>query len=167
MALLSSACLKLSVTGLTTQVTAAFWKTEFHKKDLTETQTVRLCSAESLKCKPRAARKNNDFETLSMDDSRRHKRVFWLDCGQYCQPAFALLAASGVFGVPVSFSLGYMVPGTAIGVLVGDLLFFVLAFWLAKKTGNKQVTAMPLGIDTPSLIRHGFSSAWPGVYRWT
>ena len=55
-------------------------------------------------------------------------------------------------GVPVSFSLGYMVPGTAIGVLVGDLLFFALAFWLAKKTGNNKVTAMPLGIDTPSLF---------------
>ena len=55
-------------------------------------------------------------------------------------------------GVPVDFSLRYMVPGTAIGVLVGDLMFFALAFWLAKKTGNHQVTAMPLGIDTPSLI---------------
>ena len=56
------------------------------------------------------------------------------------------------YGLPVSFSLGYMVPGTAIGVLVGDLLFFGLAFWLASKTGNSKVTAMPLGIDTPSLI---------------
>ena len=55
-------------------------------------------------------------------------------------------------GVPVTFSLGYMVPGTAIGVLVGDLMFFALAFWLARKTGNTQVTAMPLGIDTPSLF---------------
>ena len=30
-----------------------------------------------------------------------------------------------------------MVPGTAIGVLVGDLLFFWLAFRLAEKTGNR------------------------------
>ena len=57
-----------------------------------------------------------------------------------------------VYKVPVEFSLGYMVPGTAIGVLIGDLMFFALAFWLARKTGNTQVTAMPLGIDTPSLI---------------
>ncbi len=63
-----------------------------------------------------------------------------------------LCSLLAIFGVPVSFSLGYMVPGTAIGVLVGDLMFFALAFWLASKTGNKQVTAMPLGIDTPSLI---------------
>ena len=63
-----------------------------------------------------------------------------------------LCSLLAIFGVRVEFSLGYMVPGTAIGVLVGDLLFFALAFWLAKKTGNNKVTAMPLGIDTPSLI---------------
>jgi len=40
--MLSSACLKLSVTGLTTQVNDAFLKIEFHKKDLTETQATRL-----------------------------------------------------------------------------------------------------------------------------
>ncbi len=55
-------------------------------------------------------------------------------------------------GFPVKFALAYMVPGTAIGVLVGDLLFFVLAFWYAKKTGKTDVTAMPLGLDTPSTI---------------
>ena len=58
----------------------------------------------------------------------------------------------GVFNFPVEFSLGYMVPGTAIGVLVGDLLFFGLAFWYAKKSGKDNVTAMPLGLDTPSTF---------------
>ena len=58
----------------------------------------------------------------------------------------------GVFGFPVEFALGYMVPGTAIGVLIGDLLFFWLAFVYAKKTGKQNVTAMPLGLDTPSTI---------------
>ncbi len=57
-----------------------------------------------------------------------------------------------VFQFPVDFSLRYMVPGTAIGVLVGDLLFFVLAFWYAKRTGKENVTAMPLGLDTPSTF---------------
>ena len=56
------------------------------------------------------------------------------------------------FAFPVDFSLRYMVPGTAIGVLVGDLLFFALAFWYAKKTGKENVTAMPLGLDTPSTF---------------
>ena len=55
-------------------------------------------------------------------------------------------------GFPVTFSLQHLVPGTAIGVFVGDLLFFWLAFRLARRTGRTDVTAMPLGLDTPSTI---------------
>ncbi len=56
------------------------------------------------------------------------------------------------FKFPVDFALQYMVPGTAIGVLIGDLAFFFLAFLLSKRTGNDSVTAMPLGLDTPSTF---------------
>lgn len=59
---------------------------------------------------------------------------------------------AGIFGFPVNFSIRYMVPGTAIGVFVGDLLYFALAFWVAGRTGRSNLTAMPLGLDTPSLI---------------
>ncbi len=61
-----------------------------------------------------------------------------------------LLAA--VFSFPASFAMRYMVPGTAIGVLVGDLIFFWMALRLAKRTGREDITAMPLGLDTPSTI---------------
>ena len=57
-----------------------------------------------------------------------------------------------VFDFPVEFALCYMVPGTAIGVLVGDLLFFWQAMRYAKRTGKPNVTAMPLGLDTPSTF---------------
>lgn len=57
-----------------------------------------------------------------------------------------------VFGMPADFVVGSMVPGTAIGVMVGDLLYTWLAFRLAKKTGRSDVTAMPLGLDTPSIF---------------
>lgn len=57
-----------------------------------------------------------------------------------------------VFAFPTEFALNYMIPGTAIGVLVGDLAFFRLALAHARKTGASAVTAMPLGIDTPSLF---------------
>lgn len=56
------------------------------------------------------------------------------------------------FGFPVDFAVSSMVPGTAIGVLVGDLAFFFLAFRLSAKTGRGDVTAMPLGLDTPSTF---------------
>ena len=42
---------------------------------------------------------------------------------------------SAVFQFPVDFSFQYMVPGTAIGVLVGDLIFFWMAFKLARPDG--------------------------------
>jgi AGZA family xanthine/uracil permease-like MFS transporter len=57
-----------------------------------------------------------------------------------------------VFHFPTTFALQYMVPGTAIGVLIGDLMFFLLALRLARRTGRNNVTAMPLGLDTPSTI---------------
>lgn len=56
------------------------------------------------------------------------------------------------FGFPVDFALQTMIPGTAIGVLIGDLAFFVIALRLANRTGSGEVTAMPLGLDTPSTF---------------
>jgi len=58
----------------------------------------------------------------------------------------------GVFQFPQEFALNYMVPGTAVGVMVGDLLFFAMALRVAKRTGRRDVTAMPLGLDTPSTF---------------
>jgi AGZA family xanthine/uracil permease-like MFS transporter len=58
----------------------------------------------------------------------------------------------GVFGYPADKVYTLMVPGTALGVLVGDLIYTWLAFKLARESGNADVTAMPLGLDTPSTI---------------
>lgn len=56
-----------------------------------------------------------------------------------------------VFKFPADIIYSRMFPGTAFGVLFGDLVYTWMAFRLAKKTG-KNVTAMPLGLDTPSTI---------------
>jgi AGZA family xanthine/uracil permease-like MFS transporter len=66
----------------------------------------------------------------------------------------ALLAAIliGGFGVPAPIVFGRMFPGTALGVLVGDLVYTWLAVRLARRTGRNDVTAMPFGLDTPSTI---------------
>jgi AGZA family xanthine/uracil permease-like MFS transporter len=57
-----------------------------------------------------------------------------------------------VFDFPADIVYTRMFPGTAFGVLVGDLAYTWMAFRLAKRTGNRTVTAMPLGLDTPSTI---------------
>jgi AGZA family xanthine/uracil permease-like MFS transporter len=66
----------------------------------------------------------------------------------------ALLAAVliGGFGVPAEIVFGRMFPGTALGVLIGDLTYTWLAVRLARRSGRSDVTAMPFGLDTPSTI---------------
>src|ERR1700733_1489302 len=56
------------------------------------------------------------------------------------------------FGFPADVVFTRMFPGTALGVLFGDLVYTWMAFGLSKRTGNPNVTAMPLGLDTPSTI---------------
>jgi AGZA family xanthine/uracil permease-like MFS transporter len=58
----------------------------------------------------------------------------------------------GVFGYPAGSVYSLMIPGTALGVLFGDLVYTWLAFRLANRTGRADVTAMPLGLDTPSTV---------------
>jgi adenine/guanine/hypoxanthine permease len=56
------------------------------------------------------------------------------------------------FNFPSDVVYFRMFPGTTFGVLCGDLLYTWMAFRLARKTGKRDVTAMPLGLDTPSTI---------------
>jgi adenine/guanine/hypoxanthine permease len=58
----------------------------------------------------------------------------------------------GGYGVPAEIVFGKMFPGTALGVLLGDLAYTWLAVRLARRTGRGDVTAMPFGLDTPSTI---------------
>lgn len=57
-----------------------------------------------------------------------------------------------VFHYPADLVLSRMLPGTAVGVFLGDLVYTGLAIRLGKQEGRMDVTAMPLGIDTPSTI---------------
>src|SRR5437899_10536869 len=54
-----------------------------------------------------------------------------------------------------------MVPGTALGVLVGDLAYTWLAVRLGRRTGRDDVTAVPFGIDTPTLFAMVFGVLGP------
>src|SRR6476469_1691592 len=66
-----------------------------------------------------------------------------------------LIAGTGPEQYTQQFVLTQMIPGTALGVLVGDLAFTWMAFSLARRTMNPAVTAMPLGLDTPSTFAVG------------
>ena len=65
------------------------------------------------------------------------------------------------FHFPSDIIFTRMIPGTALGVLFGDLVYTWLALRLCKKTGRSDVTAMPLGLDTPSTIGLAFTVLGP------
>jgi adenine/guanine/hypoxanthine permease len=65
------------------------------------------------------------------------------------------------FGFPADLVYTRMFPGTALGVMFGDLVYTWLAFRLAKRTGRDDVTAMPLGLDSPSTIGMAFAVLGP------
>jgi adenine/guanine/hypoxanthine permease len=67
----------------------------------------------------------------------------------------------GVFGFPRDIVYTRMFPGTAFGVLLGDLVYTWLAFRLARREGRSDVTAMPLGLDAPSTIGMAFAVLGP------
>ena len=68
---------------------------------------------------------------------------------------------AGVFAFPAAFALRYMVPGTAIGVLVGDLLFFWLAFRLASRTGRNDHHRHAFRARYAQYLWHGVLCARP------
>ncbi len=65
---------------------------------------------------------------------------------------FIAMALVGIFQFPADVVFGRMFPGTAFGVLVGNLLYTLMARRLAARTGRDDVTAMPLGLDAPTSI---------------
>ncbi len=67
----------------------------------------------------------------------------------------------GVFGFPADLVLLQILPGCVVGVVIGDLAYTRMAVSLARRTGRTDVTAMPLGIDTPSLFAFTFGVIGP------
>jgi AGZA family xanthine/uracil permease-like MFS transporter len=66
-----------------------------------------------------------------------------------------------VYGFPEQIVYTRMVPGTALGVMFGDIVYTGLAFRLARREGRGDVTAMPLGLDAPSTIGMAFTVLGP------
>ena len=65
------------------------------------------------------------------------------------------------FNFPAEIIFRHMIPGTALGVLFGDLVYSWMALRLRKATGRTDVTAMPLGLDTPSTIGLAYAVLGP------
>src|SRR5664279_3498642 len=77
-------------------------------------------------------------------------------------PVFLLVP----IGIPLGFSVEHMVPGYALGFLVGSLGLTFLAVRLRKREGRADVTAHVYGNNVPAIIAYTLSIVLP-VYLQT
>jgi AGZA family xanthine/uracil permease-like MFS transporter len=71
-----------------------------------------------------------------------------------------------VCGFPPELVNGRILPGAALSILVGNLFYAWQARRLAEQTGRSDVTALPFGINTPSVMAYIFLIMGP-VYQET
>jgi AGZA family xanthine/uracil permease-like MFS transporter len=69
-------------------------------------------------------------------------------------------------GIPTEFITGQILPGAAVSILLGNLFYAWQARRLAISSKRSDVTALPFGINTPSLIAFIFLIMAP-VYHET
>ncbi len=67
-------------------------------------------------------------------------------CGMYC----------GMTGQDSRFIYELILPGVAVSLLIGNLFYAMQAHWVAYREGRSDVTALPYGINTPSLLVYIF-----------
>lgn len=71
-----------------------------------------------------------------------------------------------VAGLPEELVTGRVLPGAAVSILLGNLFYARQARRLMRQTGRDDVTALPYGINTPSLFAYVFLIMGP-IYRET
>lgn len=79
-------------------------------------------------------------------------------------PLCAILC--GMQGEANRFVYAYILPGAAVSILVGNVFYAWQAHHLAARTGRSDITALPFGINTPSLLVYIFFVMAP-VYART
>lgn len=81
-------------------------------------------------------------------------------------PDLLLIAGLGaVCGLPQSLMVGRVLPGIAISILLGNLFYSWQAYGLAKRTGRSDVTAIPFGVNAPTIFAYIFLIMEPVYVR--
>ena len=94
----------------------------------------------------------------------RHQRVLRADARQHRRHDLdGKPAGCGVSRCRRTFVLTRMIPGTAVGVLVGDLIYTSMAFRLARRTGPDRRHRHAAGARHAEHVRHGLSDHRPSV----
>lgn len=77
-----------------------------------------------------------------------------------------IVELAGVAGLPPDLVTGRILPGAALSILAGNFFYAWQAWRLARRAGRDDVTALPYGINTVSLVAYIFLVIAP-VYRQT
>ena len=77
-----------------------------------------------------------------------------------------IVGLAPVCGFSVEFVTGRVLPGVALSVLAGNLFYAWQARRLARRTGRDDVTAIPFGVNTPTIFAYVFLIMGP-VYART
>src|SRR5580704_17067730 len=87
---------------------------------------------------------------------------FGLFIDNLLQLMLVVVLSTKVAGLPPSLVVGRILPGAAVSILGGNVFYA----WQAAKTGRADATALPFGINTPSLLAFIFLIMGP-VYNET
>ncbi len=76
-------------------------------------------------------------------------------CGLFC----------GMSGANTYLITGHILPGVAVSLLIGNIFYALQAHWVARRERRSDVTALPYGINTPSLLVYVFFVMMPTYNR--
>jgi AGZA family xanthine/uracil permease-like MFS transporter len=115
-------------------------------------------------------------QALAPMDTPAHHRPAWFTSGDIdglfglffsgFPDLLLIVGLAPVCGFPVEFVTRQVLPGVAISVLVGNLFYAWQARSLAERTGRDDVTAIPFGVNTPTIFAYVFLIMGP-VYART
>jgi AGZA family xanthine/uracil permease-like MFS transporter len=77
-----------------------------------------------------------------------------------------IVGLAPVCGLPVQFVVSRVLPGVAASVFAGNFFYAWQARRLARRTGRTDVTAIPFGVNTPTIFAYVFLIMGP-VYTRT
>ncbi len=77
-----------------------------------------------------------------------------------------IVGLAPICGFPVSMVVSRILPGVAISIFAGNLFYAWQARQLARRTGRTDVTAIPFGVNTPTIFAYVFFIMGP-IYTRT
>ncbi|MEK7854747.1 MAG: NCS2 family permease, partial [Acidobacteriota bacterium] len=81
---------------------------------------------------------------------------FGLALDNLIQVLLIMSLCRGLLGFPDTLILGSILPGIAISLLIGNVLYAWMAFQQGKRENRSDYCAMPFGINTPSVFVYIF-----------